>query len=106
VTGTGALDRLLGFGPNSGVRLGSAWLGDTNWLMSGGLEPGKWSFNDLGLLSLLLDSDKLVGLKGGMLGIELLQFAGQPTNNEAGVVQGYNSLRDQLPWCVKNRAAE
>jgi len=92
LTGTGALGRLLGFGADSGVRLGGAWLGDANWLMSGGLQPGKWSFNDLGLLSLLLDFDKLIGLKGGMFGIEFLQFAGQPTTNQAGLVQGYNSL--------------
>jgi hypothetical protein len=36
--------------------------------MSGGLQPGKWSFNDLGLMQLTLDSNKLLGLPGGMFG--------------------------------------
>ncbi len=96
-TGTGALGRFLGFDKDSGVRLGGAWIGDSNWLMSGGREPGEWSLNSLLLLDLTLDADKLMGIKGGMFGIQFLQFDGQPTNQEAGVVQGYNSLPGAPP---------
>jgi porin len=97
-TGTGELGRFLGFDQDSGIRLGGAWIGDANWLMSGGLEPGEWSLAGLTLLDLTLDSEKLVGLEGGLFGIEFLQFSGQPANQDAGVVQGYNGLigRDPL----------
>lgn len=97
-TGTGALGRFLGFDKDSGVRLGGAWIGDSNWLMSGGREPGNWSYNSLFLLDLTLDADKLAGMKGGMFGIQFLQYDGQPTNEEAGVVQGYNSLQGPPPF--------
>ncbi|MBY0525771.1 MAG: carbohydrate porin [Gemmataceae bacterium] len=92
VTGTGALGRFLGFDKESGVRLGGAWIGDVNWLMSGGLKPGHWTGDCLTLVDLTLDSQKLFGIKGGLLGVEFLQFTGQPVNDEAGVVQGYNGL--------------
>src|SRR5262249_38499032 len=97
VTGTGALGRFLGFEKDSGIYLGGAWLGDVNWLMSGGLEPGKWSANSLTLLDLTIDADKVCGIKGGMLGIQFLQFSGQPTNEQAGVVQAYNGLEATPP---------
>lgn len=45
LTGTGLLGRLLGFGPDSGVRLGGLWIGDANYLFAGGAEPRMWSFN-------------------------------------------------------------
>jgi porin len=92
VTGTGWLGQLLGLGKDSGVHFGGLWVGDANVPMSGGLEPGDWSFNSLTLLDLSLDAEKLLGLKGGMFGAEFLHFSGQPTNQDAGVVQGYNSL--------------
>jgi porin len=95
--GTGALGRLLGFDKESGVRLGGIFIGDSNWLMSGGREPGDWTYDSLFVLDLSLDFEKLVGLKGGLFGIELLQYNGQPTNENAGVVMGYNSLDVRPP---------
>jgi porin len=97
VPGTGALGRFLGFDAESGIRIGGVWLGDTNWLMTGGRQPGEWSFNELALIDLNVDTEKLFGLPGGMFGIQFLQFAGQPTNIQAGLVQGYNSLPGQPP---------
>ncbi len=94
VTGTGALGRLLGL-DDSGVRLGGLWIGDANWLMSGGLRPGDWTLNSLTLLDLSLDTRRLVGLLGGLFGVQFLQFSGQPTNADAGVVQVYNGLTGQ-----------
>jgi porin len=90
--GTGALGRLLGLGEDSGIRLGGAWIGDANWLITGGVRPGHWTLNSLTLLDLTLDAEKLLGIEGGSFGIDFLQFSGQPTNSDAGVVQGYNSL--------------
>jgi len=92
VTGTGLLGRTLGLDNISGVRLGGLWIGDANYLISGGVEPRKWSFNSLLLVDLSIDCEKLVGIPGGQFGAEFLQFNGQPTNNQAGAVQGYNSL--------------
>src|SRR5262249_23287286 len=92
VTGTGWLGQLLGLSKDSGIRLGGLWVGDANVLMSGGLQTGDWSFNSLTLLDLSLDAEKLLRLKGGTFGVEFLHFSGQPTNQDAGVVQGYNSL--------------
>lgn len=97
-TGNGALGRFLGFDKDSGVRFGGAWIGDSNWLMSGGRDPGLWSYNSLFLLDLTLDAEKLAGIKGGMFGIDFLQYDGQPTNEQAGVVQGYNSLQGPPPF--------
>ena len=97
VTGTGALGRLLGFDKESGVRLGGAWIGNAGYLFSGGVEPRTWSFNSLLLVDLNLDLEKLVKIPGAQFGIEFSQFNGQPTNDQAGVVAGYNGLPGPPP---------
>jgi len=43
--GTGLAGRLLQLPADSGLRLGGLWLVDTNGLISGGAQPGKWSWN-------------------------------------------------------------
>ncbi len=96
-TGTGLLGRLLGFGPDSGVRLGGLWIGDANYLFAGGAEPQTWSFNSLLLVDLSLDLEKLLRIPGALFGVEFLQFNGQPTNDQAGVVAGYNGLPGPPP---------
>jgi porin len=98
VTGTGRLGEiLLGVDKDSGIRLGGLWLGDANWLATGGLQPGQWALNSLTLVDLNLDAEKLWGCQGGMLGIEFLQLTGQATNVLAGAVPGYNSLDGPPP---------
>lgn len=96
-TGTGALGRSLGFNKNSGVRIGGQWIGDVNWLMTRGLSRRKWTVDSLIQLSLNLDTEKLGGWKGGIFGVEYLQFNGGPTNSDAGVAQGYNGLIASTP---------
>jgi len=91
-TGTGALGRALGFKPESGIRVGGLWIGDVNYLFHGGVKPRKWSGNNLAQLSLHIDTEKFSNWKGGLFGVECLQFNGRPTNTQAGSVQGYNSL--------------
>jgi porin len=97
VTGTGALGRLLGFDKESGVLLGGAWVGDAGYLLSGGVEPRTWSFNSLLLVDLSLDLEKILKIPGAQFGIEFSQFNGQPTNDQAGVVAGYNGLPGPPP---------
>lgn len=97
-TGTGTLGEHLGFSKDSGVRLGGLLVEDINYLFCGGVEPRKWSGNSLFILDFFLDTDKLKWWEGGSFGAEFLQFNGRPTNNEAGSVQGYNSLPATPPF--------
>jgi porin len=95
-TGTGELadtiEELVGLPRDTGVFLGGVWVADANCLLSGGADPGKWSFNRLLIVGAGLDAEKLVGWPGGRFGAEFLQFNGEHTNRQAGSVQGYNSL--------------
>lgn len=95
--GTGLLGSLLRIPQESGVRLGGVWLGDSNGLISGGAQPGKWSFNSAVIVGANLDAETLLGWKGASFGIQFLQFNGQNTNGQAGSVQGYNSLPGSEP---------
>ena len=97
VTGNGLLGRILGLNKIPGVYLGGAWVADANYLATGGVKPHLWSFNSLILVNMTLDSDKLVGIPGGSLGAQMLQFTGQQTNREAGSFQGFNSLVSNPP---------
>lgn len=101
-TGTGELqkyiEKQLDIEPNQGIRVGGAWIADTNYLFSGGIEdPQTWTSNSLFLLGLTADTQKLFGWNGGLFGLEFLQFNGQNTNGQAGTVQGYNSLPGHPP---------
>jgi porin len=100
-TGTGELakatEKLAGLPQDTGVFLGGVWIGDANNVLSGGEEPGEWSFNSLLIVGAGLDAEKLVGWPGGRFGVEFLRFDGEPTNQDAGSVQGYNSLPGPKP---------
>jgi porin len=95
--GTGLAGRLLHLPEKSGLRVGGLWLADTNGLLSGGAQPGKWSFNSALIVGANLDAEKLVNWKGASFGIQFLQFNGEDTNGQAGSVQGYNSLPGPEP---------
>src|SRR5271170_4103132 len=97
VAGTGELGRLLGLEPQSGLRLGGVLVSNGNYLISGGHAPGTASFNNLLLMDLDADLDKLAHIPGVSLGAALLRFDGQPTNQQAGVVTGYNGLTGAPP---------
>jgi porin len=95
--GTGLAGRLIHLPEDSGLRLGGLWLADTNGLLSGGAQPGKWSWNSALIIGANLDADKLLNWKGASFGVQFLQFNGQNTNGQAGSVQGYNSLPGSKP---------
>lgn len=90
--GTGQLGELIGLTPETGLRLGGIFLTDFNWLISGGKEPGKTSWNYLFVAGANADLETLVDLPGAELGAQFLLFKGADTNGQAGAVQGYNSL--------------
>ncbi len=95
--GTGLAGKLLHIPEKSGLRIGGLWLADSNGLLSGGAQPGKWSFNSALIVGANLDAEKLMGWKGASFGIQFLQFNGEDTNGQAGSVQGYNSLPGSPP---------
>lgn len=95
--GSGDLGRWLHVPRETGLRLGGVWLADSNGLLSGGAEPGKWSWNSTLILGAHLDADQLMGWKGASFGIQFLQFNGENTNGQAGSLQGYNSLPGPPP---------
>jgi porin len=90
--GTGLAGKLLHLPEDTGLRLGGLWLADTNGLLSGGDQPGKWSWNSALIIGANLDAEKLLAWKGASFGVQFLRFDGQNTNGQAGSVQGYNSL--------------
>lgn len=98
VTGTGSLFRRIGLGPYSGLRLGGLYIGDGNVLLTKGLVDRRATGNSLLILSLSIDTEQFMRLPGGLFDIEFLQFNGQPTNAEAGVVQGFNNLPGLPPF--------
>jgi porin len=97
VTGSGRLGRLLGLDKDSGIQLGGVWLGNANYLASGGDEPGESSFNSVLIVDLNIDLNKRLKIPGAQFGVEFLQFNGQPSNEQAGAVAGYNSLPGPPP---------
>jgi carbohydrate-selective porin OprB len=70
--GTGLAGRLLHLPEDSGLRLGGLWLADTNGLLSGGAQPGKWSWNSALIIGANLDAEKLLNWKGASFGVQFL----------------------------------
>lgn len=97
IPGTGALGRLAGFTPDSGVRIGGFWIGNVDYLATGGVKPTSWSYNSLLVLNLNLDADKLIGVPGGSFDASLLQLNVEPANKRAGNVISYDGLVGATP---------
>jgi porin len=97
VTGTGELGKLFQIPESSAIRLGGMYIGDGNVLLSGRQNTGSLTGNSVLIVDLLIDLQKATGWKGAFFGSEFLQFNGQLTNADAGVVQGYNSLTGSPP---------
>ena len=97
VAGTGELGRVIGLGPESGLRLGGVLVSNGNYLVAGGHAPDDTSFNNLLVTDLDADLEKLAYIPGASFGAALLRFDGQPTNQQAGIVTGYNGLTGAPP---------
>jgi porin len=101
-TGSGEAQRFLlkqfGIENDHGVRFGGVWLGDCNWLIAGGEKPGAFSCNSALVLDNHIDLKKLTGWwSGGSFGAEFLQLNASPSNDQAGSIQGYNSIPGPKP---------
>jgi porin len=90
--GTGELGRLIGLEPESGLRLGGVLVSNGNYVIAGGNAPGTASFNNLLLTDFEADLDRLSHIPGASFGTAMLRFDGQPTNQQAGTIIGYNGL--------------
>jgi porin len=98
IPGTGLLGHLIGLDNIPGVRLGGLWIGNADYLFTGGVKPRTWSFNSALLLNLNINAEKLLGIPGGSLDGELLQFNGEDANGKAGVVTAYDGLSGPKPF--------
>lgn len=96
LVGTGELGKLLKIPESSGIRLGGLWMGDANPVLCG-VDGHHFTGNSALILDLSVNLEKALCWKGGFFGVEFLQFNGQPTNEYAGVVQGYNSITGSPP---------
>lgn len=102
VTGTSAaqqyIENLFGIKNDYGIRVGGTWVADTNYLFAGGIPDAQsLTSNSSLLLGIMGDTQKLFGWSGGDFGAEFLQSDVQNTNEQAGTVQGYNSLSGAAP---------
>lgn len=99
VPGTGELGRLIfQKEATSGIRLGGVLLTDGNALLTGGADLGRWSGNNLLVLGLDLDFEKLFSWKGASFGTAFLQFNGMDSNARAGSIQGFDSMSVVPPF--------
>jgi len=95
--GSGLLGKLIGFTPESGVRLGGLWIGNADYLFTGGQKPRTWSFNSALIVNLDLDFEKIAGLRGTSIDASMLQLNAEDANSKAGVVPGYDGLTGPPP---------
>lgn len=92
------LEKKLGIQNDHGIHFDGILLGDINDLFSGGISNAeRWTSNTSLTLGLTVDTKKLINWQGGLFGAQFLQFNGQTTNEEAGSVQGYNSITGPRP---------
>lgn len=97
--GTGELGKfLLKSNDETPVRIGGVWLTDGNVTLAGGTDLGKWSGNNLAIVGIDLDIEKLKLWKGGSIGVALLQFNGMNSNERVGSVQGFDSMSVLPPY--------
>ena len=95
--GTGQVAEWLGVKKDWGIFIGGVWDADSDFLISGGRDPGSWTFNSLFIANLGIDTEKLFGWKGGSFGIQFLQVNAQSSNYAAGSAQGYESIPPPNP---------
>ena len=98
IAGTGMLGHLIGLDNIPGVRVGGLWIGNADYLFTGGVKPRTWGFNSLLFLNLNIDLQKLAGIPGASMEAELMQFNGEDSNGKAGVITAYDGLSGPKPF--------
>jgi len=97
VAGNGALQTYLEekvhITNDHGIQFGGMLLGDINDLFSGGIPDAKrWTNDDLLLFNITVDTEKIGAWKNGLFGVQYLKLYAQQVNEQAGAVEGYNSI--------------
>jgi len=98
IPGTGLLGHLIGLDNIPGVRVGGLWIGNADYLFTGGVKPRTWGFNSLLFLNLNIDLQELASIPGASMDAELMQFNGEDSNGKAGVVTAYDGLSGPKPF--------
>lgn len=62
IPGTGLLGHLIGLEHLPGVRVGGLWIGNADYLFTGGVKPRTWGFNSALFLNLNIDLQKLASI--------------------------------------------
>jgi len=98
--GTGELGEfLLKSTDKTPLRIGGVWIADGDVVLTGGAkDQGRWSGNNLAVIGLDLDIEKLGLWKKGSIGVAFLQFNGMNSNEQAGSVQGFDSMTGLPPF--------
>ncbi|MES2199639.1 MAG: carbohydrate porin [Chlamydiota bacterium] len=97
--GTGEFGRfLLKSTDETPVRIGGVWVADGNAILTGGADLGRLSGNNLAVIGIDIDLEKLKLWKGGSLSAAFLQFNGMNSNERAGSVQGFDSMSVLPPY--------
>lgn len=105
--GTGELGEVIfQRSADSGIRLGGILVSDGDVTITGGINSKDWSGNNLIVIGLDLDFEKLNVWKGGSFGIAYLQFNGMDSNGRAGVVQGFDSMPVVAPFTNRSELYE
>lgn len=105
--GTGELGELIfQRDADSGVRLGGILVSDGDVTLTGGVGSQDWSGNNLVVVGLDLNFEKLNLWKGGSFGVAYLQFNGMDSNGRAGVVQGFDSMPVVPPFTNRSEFYE
>ncbi len=95
-TGNGWLGKQMGLA-DKGINVGGVGILEQNNLLAGGITPHSSVFNTVWDIGARFDMEKLVGWKGGYIGIDFLQVNVGFSNVEAGSAQGYDGLSSVLP---------
>lgn len=97
LNGWGQLGRLLGLGPESGIRLGGLIVPQFNRTINGGVMPHSTFGSLVVAVNLGVDTQKALNIPGGTFGVEFLEYTGGTTNAAAGSVQQYDGLNGPSP---------
>ena len=91
--GTGKLGEFLGIAPETGVKFGGMWIGNTAFIM-GGKSQGDATYNNLAIVDLQIDLEKFWNIDGASFAATFLQFDGAYTNTHEGVAVGFDGLTE------------
>ncbi len=91
---------------DSGVRLGGVLLSDADVTLTKTPGSKNWSGNNVVVVGLDLNFEKLCEWKGSSFGIAYLQFNGMDSNGRAGIVQGFDSLSVVAPFTNRSELYE